>query len=136
MLQFITDFAIKRGFRLARTTNRMNKERALEFFNDENIIQRRHVYCNIGNRGSKACPFHVPFTCHFHTREAVFKKGFNFEHNHVLSATLGYPCESNTGTADESGPPVPIWLCKRYSRYEFPTHSRHDSGDWMNRAKS
>ena len=61
MLLFMTDLAGKSGFSLARKTNRMDKKRALELFDDDNIIQRGHFYC-----WSKWMSFsrsvHVPFS--------------------------------------------------------------------------
>jgi len=84
----MTDLAGKSGFSFARKTNRMDKKRALELFDDDNIIQRGHFYCISGGRGPNGCPFHVPFTFHFQTREYFFKKECIVEHNHALSANI------------------------------------------------
>ena len=62
----MTGIGVQMGFSLDSKTNRMDQARALELFDDENVIQRGHFYCISGG---------PPFTFDFITREYFFKKG-------------------------------------------------------------
>ena len=133
LLPYFKSIASKQGFVLGQGTHLMGKARAKAMRGTDDIIQRRPLYCRNGKKSGKRCPYKVPFTYVFKSKEYVIKTepdGLCAQHNHPVARNELECLTQKRFEAEltpeefafmtEIGAYIPAGKLRRMMRWRFP----------------